>query len=192
MTKWQATHARTYTRLRGTGNFPVFAASRPLTRRACACTYARTATGRPCGDRAEQEARPCVACAVPLVHGDGGSPRSNDLFVVDQFVVNADRAALCLFLVFLARESKLNQSSVTGEAAEPVLRLAGSAFHEKPSIVVKDSFCDNFPWTALSHRSQYRCQFFTLVANSKILFNFQVSRGSQVLMEVNVGVNWCF
>ena len=44
---------------------------------------------------------------VPLVHGRG-PPRSNDLFVVDQFVVNADRAAVYLLIVvFLARESEI-------------------------------------------------------------------------------------
>lgn len=38
-----------------------FETSSTLARPTCACTYARTATGR--GDHAEQEARPCVACA---------------------------------------------------------------------------------------------------------------------------------
>lgn len=54
--------------VRRIGNFPPAtemsaARSRPATlaRPTCACTYARTATGR--GDHAEQEARPCVACA---------------------------------------------------------------------------------------------------------------------------------
>lgn len=43
------------------GNVPSSWRPATLARPTCACTYARTATGR--GDHAEQEARPCVACA---------------------------------------------------------------------------------------------------------------------------------